>query len=443
MVNNMNKLFIKNGKCFIDGQWQDFNILVEDEKISYVGPNNIDCENVFDASGLKIIPGLIDPHVHFALDCGTVTSVDDFNDGTRSAIYGGVTTIVDFLDPTRNAIKLERSFYDRLSLAKTSNVDYHLHGCIKEPDADLEQYVLMMKKLGINTIKLFTTYSETHRRTYDKDIIELLRLSKKYNFLVCCHIENDEMVDLKPEYKCTDIAFARPSVSETSEVMNLAQFAKDTGGYLYIVHCSSGETLKQLIEKFGDILGKNIFVESCPQYFCFNKEVLNTENGCLYTFAPPLRSREEQELLIKNFKYINTIGTDHCSFNEEDKRSHPMLVGHPLGIGGIESSFLVLHKLFGDAVIDKMSKNVAVLEGFSQKGSIFEGKDADLVFIKDVPSYKLRKPHGKADYSIYEGTELNEKIIHTMLRGKFVLKDEQYIGGKGELINCDKETKLW
>lgn len=438
----MNTLFIKNGTCYIDGKWQKANILIKDEKIVFVGLENKEADEIFDASGLKIIPGLIDPHVHFALDCGTVQSVDDFNAGTRSAIYGGITTIVDFLDPTRNAIKLERSFYDRLSLAKLSNVDYHLHGCIKEPDADLEQYVLKMKSLGINTIKLFTTYSETHRRTYDKDIIELLKLSKKYKFLVCCHIENDEMVDLKPEYKCTDISIARPSVSETSETLKLAQFAKETGGYLYMVHCSSGETLKQLIEKYGDILGKHFFVESCPQYFMFNKDILNTENGCLYTFAPPLRSKEEQELLIKNFAYVNTIGTDHCSFNEEDKRSHPMLVGHPLGIGGIESSFLVMHKLFGDSVIDKMSKNIAFLEGFSQKGAIFAGKDADLVFIKDVDTYKIGKPHGIANYSVYEGIEVNEKIIHTMLRGKFVLKDEQFIGGKGELINCDKEIDL-
>ena len=438
----MSELFITNGNCYIDGKWEKANILIKDEKIAYVGPEFLDCREIFDAEGLKIIPGLIDPHVHFALDCGTVTSVDDFDAGTRSAAYGGITTIIDFLDPTRNARKLERSFYDRLSLAKTSHVDYHLHGCIKEPDADLEQYVLTMKKLGINTIKLFTTYSETHRRTYDKDIIKLLELSKKYKFLVCCHIENDEMVDLKPEYKCTDIAIARPSRSETGEALKLAGFARQTGGYLYMVHCSSGNTLKSFVDEYSDILGKNLFVESCPQYFYFNKNVLQESNGCLFTFAPPLRSENEQQLLCENFSHLSTIGTDHCSFNLDDKRSHPNLIGHPLGIGGIESSFLVMHKKFGDSVIDKMSKNIAILEGFSQKGAIFEGKDADLVFIKDTLPYMIGKPHGKADYSVYEGIEVNEKIIHTMLRGKFILKDEQFLGGKGELINCDKEVKL-
>lgn len=438
----MKQLLIKNGNCYIDGKWETTNILIEDEKIKYIGNDDIDIDDTFDATGLKIIPGLIDPHVHFDLDCGTVTSVDSFDTGSISAIYGGVTTIIDFVDPARNSTKLKDKFYARLSLAKTCHVDYHLHGCIKEPDGDLEQYVLMLKKLGMNTIKLFTTYSETHRRTYDNDIKRLLALSKKYKFLVCCHIENDELVDLKEEYKCTDIAIARPSESEITETLKLASFVRETGGYLYMVHCSSGETVKRLKDEYSDILGTHMFLESCPQYFTFDKSVLEGENGCLFTFAPPLRSKEEKETLIWNFDSINTIGTDHCAFMEEDKRSHPMLIGHPLGIGGIESSFLVMHKTFGDAVIDKMSKNVAELEGFSSKGAIKVGKDADLVFIQDTPTYRIGKPHGTSDYSIYEGIEVNEKIIHTMLRGNFILKDEEYLGSKGELINCDKEICL-
>ena len=437
----MTKL-IKNGIVYLPTGWEKVNILIDGEHFSYIGNKEKPADEIIDATGLKIIPGLIDPHVHFALNCGTVTSVDDFISGSRSAAYGGVTTIIDFLDPTRNARKLERSFYDRLQIAKGCHVDYHFHACIKEPDSDLEQYVLMMKQLGMNTIKLFTTYSETRRRTYDADIINLLELTKKYDFMVTAHIENDELVTLKPEYKCTDISEARPSECEITEALKLAGYAKDTGGYLYMVHLSSGETLKQLIAQYGDILGKHFFIESCPQYFMFNKEILKTENGCLYTFAPPLRSKEEQELLINNFNYVNTIGTDHCSFMRNDKLSHPSLVGHPLGIGGIESSFLVMHKLFGDAVIDKMTSNLADLERLPQKGRIAVGKDADLVFIKDVHQYSIGKPHGTSDYSVYEGIEVNEEIVHTMLRGNFVLKDKQFLGGKGELLNCSKE-KIW
>lgn len=437
----MTKL-IKNGKVYIEGKWEEVNILIDGEHFAYIGKDEKEADEIIDASGFNIIPGIIDPHVHFALDCGSFSSVDDFESGSRSAAYGGVTTIIDFLDPTRNARKLERSFYNRLTLAKKCHIDYHFHACIKEPDADLEQYVLMMKKLGMNTIKLFTTYSDTRRRTYDKDIIELLKLTKKYNFLVTAHIENDNLVTVSPEFKCTDISETRPSESEYTEAIKLAGYAKETDGNLYMVHLSSGETLRQLVENYSDILGKHFFIESCPQYFTLNKDILKGENGYLYTFAPPLRSEEERQLLINNINYVNTIGTDHCAFMSDLKKSHPALPGHPLGIGGIETSFLVMHKMFGDQIIDKMTKNIADLEGFSQKGRIFVGKDADLVFYKSVPEYKIGKPHGTCDYSVYEGLTLTEKIFHTTLRGRFILKDGEFLGGKGELINCYKEVKF-
>ena len=67
------------------------------------------------------------------------------------------------------------------------------------------------------------------------------------------------------------------------------------------------------------------------------------------------------------------------------------------------------------------------------------GKDADLVFLKDVSEYSIGKPHGLADYSVYEGFKVKEKILHTMVRGKFVVKDGEFVSGNSELINCSEE----
>ena len=159
-------LFIKNGFVYIDGRFQKVNIGITGEKITYIGKEVLKAKETVDAINKKVLPGLIDPHVHFDLFCGTIPSRDDFYGGSKSAIYGGVTTIVDFLDPTRNARELKQSFYDRLEKAKNCNTDYHFHACIREPNGNLEEYVLMMKSLGMNTIKLFTTYSETHRRSF-------------------------------------------------------------------------------------------------------------------------------------------------------------------------------------------------------------------------------------------------------------------------------------
>ena len=431
----MNDLLIKNGLVFLKGKWVKTNLAVFGEKISYIGNEEVEAKEVLDVEGLKVLPGLIDPHVHFELNCGKTTSCDDFYTGSVCAAYGGVTTIVDFLDPTRNAEELEKSYYERIALAKKSLVDYHMHACIREPNDNLEEYVKTVVKLGMRTIKLFTTYSDTHRRTYDKDIKELLRLSKKYNVLITAHIENDNLIDLRDEYTYKDLPVSRPSLAETSKALKLAKMVKETGGNFYMVHCSSGETLEALKEQFGDILGKNFFVESCPQYFVFNNSVLEEENGKLFTFAPPLRSERERQLLTAYYKDVNAIGTDHCSFMKKEK-DYPSLKGFPLGVGGVEHSFSIMYKRFGDEIIDKMSKNTGILENFPSKGELEVGKDADIAIFEEIPDFFEKENHGTCDYSIYDGVLGAGEFKHVLVRGAFVLKDRKIIPHVGKEIIC-------
>ena len=431
----MNDLLIKNGLVFLKGKWVKTNLAVLGEKISYIGEKEVKAKEVLDVIGLKVLPGLIDPHVHFELNCGGSTSCDDFYTGSICAAYGGVTTIIDFLDPTRNAEELKKSYYERIELAKKSLVDYHMHACIKEPNGNLEEYVKTVVKLGMTTIKLFTTYSDTHRRTYDKDIKELLRLSKKYNVMIEAHIENDDLIDLRDEYTYKDLPISRPSLSETSEALKLAKMVRETGGNFYMVHCSSGETLKALKEQFSDILGKNFFVESCPQYLVFNNSVLEEKNGKLFTFAPPLRSERERQLLTAYYKDISAIGTDHCAFMKKEK-NYPSLKGFPLGVGGIEHSFSIMYRRFGDEIIDKMSKNTAFLQDFPSKGELEVGKDADISIFHEIDDYFEKENHGTCDYSIYDGVIGSGEFEHVLVRGEFVLKDRRIVPHKGKEIIC-------
>ncbi len=428
---------IINGKVYVNQIWEETNVYIKGEKIALISNDFLPASEIIDAKGLEVLPGMIDPHVHFELDLGFIKSVDDFYSGSVAALYGGYTAYVDFLEPTDSVEALENSYYDRLALAKKSVIDYHFHACIKNPKGDLEAYVKKMKSLGMNTLKLFTTYSDSDRRTYDQEIIELLKLSKKYHFLIMAHIENDDLIDLNPNFTYKDLPMSRPSISELTEALKLAEYTRQTKGYMYMVHLTSGKTLEALIQNYSDILNKHFFVESCPQYFTFTNEKLNEEEGYLYTFAPPLRSHEEKELLFKYHESVFTIGTDHCAFMKKDKIK-PKLSQIPLGIGGIEHALGIMRHHLGDQVIEKMTSRVAFTQGLSNKGQIKEGFDADITLFKADAGMRVSGNHGTCDYSVYEDLATSGKVISTLVRGQFVLKDQILIKHEGKLIKgCD------
>jgi len=418
----MYDLAIINSKVWIDNSFINTNVYINGEKISKISNNFLDAKKTIDINDDLLIPGLIDPHVHFDLDLGAIHSKDDFLSGSRQAVYGGITTYIDFLDPVDNPDDLEKAYEKRKADVEKSYVDYFFHATIKNPQCNLETFVKKMLSLNIHSLKLFTTYSESNRRTYDKDIIELLKLSEKYNFLLLIHIENDDLIYLNEKFKYHELLKSRPSVAEEKEAMKLAGFVKEHGGYLYMVHLSSGKTLEKLNIKYGDIINKKFFIESCPQYFLFTNDYLEKEDGYLFTLAPPLRTREERKLLRRQFEDIYTIGTDHCSFNKKDKIDLP-LVKIPLGIGGIEFSFDVMYALFGQDVINKMSKNIAKLyDKLKLQGKIAEGFLANLS-IYHLEDSVIETHHGNTDHSLYLGQKRNGKFIYTILRGNILMSD--------------------
>jgi dihydropyrimidinase len=111
-----------------------------------------------------------------------------------------------------------------------------------------------------------------------------------------------------------------------------------------------------------------------------------------------------------------------------------MLFEMPLGIGGIEHSFTIMRHHLGDAVINKMTSNIARIQGLVGKGEIKVGNDADLVIFKSEPRSIILDQHGNSDYSLYIGQPSHGQVISTMVRGHFVIENRVYQGGQGHWI---------
>ncbi len=423
---------IINGKVFINHKYVNKNIYVEGERIVEISDKLYPATETVNVHDALVFPALIDPHVHLDLNLGFIRSRDDFVAGTIEAAYGGITTIIDFLDPVDNPADLEKAYARRMEEAKNSVVDYFFHATIKNPKCNLEEFVLKMKELGITSLKLFTTYSESDRRTYDPQIIELLKLSEKHHFLILAHVENDDLINLDESFTFRDLAKSRPSLAETKEALKLASMVREYGGYLYMVHLSSGYTLKKLEEEYSDILNKRFFIESCPQYFYLTSDYFEREDGYLYTLAPPLRKREERKILKEEIDHVYAIGTDHCAFLRNDKEQ-VLLKDIPLGIGGIEFSFDLMYNLFGDKIVDKMSSNLAKLHKLTGRGEIEVGGLANL-FVYELTDNLIDEFHGFTDYSCYKGLKRKGRVVHTMNRGVFIIKHLNFVNKNGKKI---------
>ena len=424
-------LAIVNGKVYLNGSFVDVNLYIRKGKIWDVSSSVLESKDVYDAKGRFVLPGFIDPHVHFKLKVGRFESVDDFESGSISCAFGGITTFIDFLDPIKNSRELEKAFESRIKLARDSFVDYSFHTTVANPEDPLE-IVRRSKEFGISSVKLFTTYSSTDRMTPDDKIKILMENTKRYGFVLSIHAENDMLVkeSEREDLKISDYPDSRPTISELSEVVKLAQMSEYYDSQTYIVHVSSGKTLLEMRKRYRDVVNRNLVMESCPHYFIFNKEILKKDGGALYAMCPPLRSEEERILLNDEFEMVRTVGTDHCSFMRKEKLKE-FAKDVPMGIGGAEFSFVVMYSLFGDEIIDKFTSNVADLFGLKSKGRILPGKDADLVVFDPSQEWEIKEDHSKSDYNPYEGFKVKGRIISTIVRGKFVVKDGKLVGRKG------------
>ena len=414
----MYDLGIINGWVYIDHSFQKINVYIKDEVIQTLSNELLSCIRVIDAKGKYVLPGFIDPHVHFALGVKENRSKDDFHSGSIEAVYGGVTTYIDFLDPIKETSDIRNQFEKRMQLAKESVTDYAFHMTVCNPISSAKEMIEEGKKLGIQSIKLFTTYADTDRRTYDKQIYELLEESKRQKVWIVVHSENDELINHNKDILIADHEKARPSITENIEVMKLAAMARKTGGNLYIVHVSAGSTVKGVYESFSKELKEGqIVLESCPHYFLLNSETLEQEDGYKYTMTPPLREEKERKLLNEYIDAITTIGTDHCPYTKAQKQ-HKYTSETPMGIGGIRYSFLNMYNLYGFKVLDQFTSNPAKVYGLETKGKLLPGYEGDVVIFDDTKETIVQD-----EMSVYQGKILKGSIEKVILRGDIVLEN--------------------
>lgn len=441
-------LILKGGKIVSDKITYFSDIKVDSGKIVEIGENleSKDCE-IVDVSGSYIIPGGIDTHTHFDLDTGTTITADDFISGTKAAIAGGTTTILDFATQSKGkSLKAGLEEWHHKARNK-AYCDYGFHMAITDWSDSVCDEMDEMIKQGVSSFKLYMAYKGT-LQVDDSIIYKALEKSKNIGAIIGFHCENGDLVcelvdknlkenHISPQYH----AASRPPMLEAEATSRLMKIAEITKSKVCVVHLSCKESLDEVLK--AKERGVDVVVETCPQYLLLNEDKYKLEGfeGAKYVMSPPLRNVKNNDILWKALEQnqIDTIGTDHCSFNYKKQKELGIddFSKIPNGAPGVEHRVGLLYtygvstnKISINRMVELLSTNPAKIYGlYPQKGTIEVGSDADLVVLNPNKTkvIKAEDQVQNVDYTPYENYRLNCEIERVYLRGKEVSRNGKII----------------
>src|SRR5271165_2740126 len=347
-------LLIKNGEIVTVGSRGVADIYVEDETITRIGAN-LDAPSgteVIDATGKPIFPGFIDPHVHIYLPFMATFAKDTHETGSIAALVGGTTTFIEMCCPSRNDDALDSYHLWKSKAESNSACDYTFHMSVTKYDDRTEPQLRKIVKDGIASFKIFLAYKNFFG-VEDAEMYQTLVLAKKLGVIVTAHCENAELVSrleaslisqgkTGPEWHEP----SRPESVEAEGTFRFATFLENTGATGYVVHLSCGPALKAATN--AKARGVKISVESVLPHLLLDKTYAERPGieGMKHVMSPPLREKQNLDLLWNALAVgsIDTIGTDHCPFDTEQKLlGKDAFTQIPNGIPGIEDRINLLY----------------------------------------------------------------------------------------------------
>ena len=446
----MNRILISNGTAVLPQGVVHADILIEGEKIAAIGPNLHASKDtlVIDAKDHLVFPGLIDSHIHFHLEAGPASSPHDFFNGSLSAVFGGVTTVLDFTEQ-RNFHSLRFAVNTKLAEAQNQSVaDYSLHCTITALTNSMLDEMSRLSELGISSLKCYMTYRDRGLMLSDIELGRILAAAKDHSQLVCVHAE-DETLSQSNIIRLASLghteakyhAQSKPNEVEVTAIKRAISLAKHENAPIFICHVSTREGV-ELIRK-AKAEGQPVYAETCIHYLTLTSDYLQRQDGALWICSPPLRSEADQETLWAGLKdgTLSLVSTDDAAFWKSDKLGVKSFVQVPNGLSGIEVRLPLLHTLGVETgrlslseLVKLTSTNPAKLFGmYPRKGTIEVGSDADLVIFD--PSYEWQLAvdtlHSPLDWCAYERMRVKGIVASTILRGRPVIENREFIGQKG------------
>lgn len=396
-------------------------------KVLEVGSVSAGAAPTWDAGGAWVVPGGIDPHVHFG-GFGDIPIADDFYRGSRAALAGGTTTVIDFVEPQGDETAAE-ALARRMADASTSAVDYAYRFVLTERYREQLAELALVEGAGIRDYKLFTVYEgETLSPADIGEVFDALAADPGRTFLI--HAEDPAVIGpLRAERGDTadfsDLSRTRPPEAETRMTARLRDLAEEKGARVCIAHstCAGTVALEDRPVSRGEFV-----LETCPHYLAFGEEELSGPSGALYTMTPPLRDAGNRAALMAGVLdgRVAMLSTDHCPYARRHKLGSTYQTV-PCGVDGVGTR---MPWAFGELVgrrgmsperfCELTSGAAARFYGlYPRKGAIAPGSDADLAVLRDGSApVRVEEMTDGLDYSVWEGRDLGARVVRTVRGGR-------------------------
>jgi len=432
-------LVVRNGLVFLpDGKKVSTNIGIDGEKISRISKQPLHGSRIVDAHDLPVIPGGVDAHAH--IFDKKFTYREDWESGTKSALFGGVTTVINMVltTPIDSPARVSESIR---SGNKNALADFSLHaGMMNGRNA---KNVGAISRLGVRSFKNFTCrpYMES-----DGELLRVLDACRKNRCVANFHAENETIIDratqkVKASGRTDAKAHpdSRPAIAEIEAIHKISQLTGFTKCSTHISHVST-EIGARIIGETEGMTG-----ETCPHYLVFTRG--DMKDAYLKT-NPPLRTKRDVAGLWNALRdgWLDIVTSEHAPGTREEKEKG--IWDSWGGVPGIETLIPVLYthgvlkrRISLQRMVKVACSSPARIFGLDYcKGTIKPGMDADLVVLDTRTKRRIRweELHSKCGWTPFEGKIMSGFPKATVLRGKVLQEDgviqNDAVRGSGRFI---------
>ncbi|MEC9209011.1 MAG: dihydroorotase [Bacteroidota bacterium] len=425
------RTLIKNAKLVNEGDIYQSDVLIEHQKIKKIAPKIvINTDQIIDAEGLHLLPGVIDDQVHFR-EPGLTHKATIYTE-SKAAVAGGITSFMEMPNTNPKVLTQELLEYKYQIAAKTSIANYSFF--MGASNNNLEE-VLKTNPKNVGAIKIFMGSSTGNMLVDNKNVLE--EIFAKSPMLIAVHCEDEKIIQkniakTKKQYGEEVPISEHPKIRSAEACFKSSslaiKLAKKHNTRLHIFHLSTEKEI-ELFENKLPLKEKRITAEVCIHHLWFDESNYK-EKGALIKWNPAVKKESDKKALFQALldDKLDVIASDHAPHTLKEKTNSYFKApsGGPLVQHMLPAmlEFSKIGKISIEKIVEKMCHNPAICFKVKNRGFIREGYFADLVLV-DLNSPWRVNPENilyKCNWSPFEGEIFNAKITHTLVSGHIAYK---------------------